>query len=86
MQAPRDFADIKFFKTEDEAKAYKEDQEKQTGKLYSDVGHLGDWYWCGYAEVGELLAKSIKAAGEYYNLNVPLSGGFQLGKSWRDCH
>ena len=86
VQILRDMADVKFFKTEEEVNKYKTEQEEATGKLYSDVGHAGQWYWCGYSEVGEMLAEAITEAGEYYNLNVTLTGGYQLGRNWGECH
>lgn len=37
-------------------------------------------------ELGELGVKSIKKAGEYLKLNVPLEAEHIVGKTWRDCH
>lgn len=86
VQIYRDMAEVKFFKTEEEATRYKTNQEEETGKLFSDVGHSGNWWWCGYSRVGELLAESITEAGRFYNMQVKLTGGYQIGKSWRECH
>jgi len=86
VQITRDMADVKFFKSEEEASSFKQEKEEETDKLYSDVGHGAGWYWCGYSEVGELLSKSIKEAGKFYKLSVELTGGYQIGRSWRECH
>lgn len=82
---------LKYFKTECEAQDYKKTIES-TGKfILSDVGsgfeepHL-DEFFVGWSRVGELMVKGLKAAGEYYNLAVPLTSGYQIGKSWKDCH
>ena len=33
-------------------------------------------------EVGEILIESMRLAGEYYNLNIPIAGEYKLGKDW----
>lgn len=37
-------------------------------------------------EIGQLGVESIKWAGRYLKLNVPLDGSYKLGKSWKDVH
>jgi DNA polymerase I-like protein with 3'-5' exonuclease and polymerase domains len=36
--------------------------------------------------VGELGIESIKKAGEYLQLNVPITGEYKVGKTWADVH
>lgn len=33
-------------------------------------------------EVGEILIDSMRLAGEYYNLNIPITGEYVIGKDW----
>lgn len=33
-------------------------------------------------EVGQILIDSMRLAGEYYNLNIPIAGEYKLGKDW----
>lgn len=35
---------------------------------------------------GELAVKSIKKAGEFFKLNVPLDGEYKIGKNWSETH
>ena len=77
---------IKRFSSEEEAKQWKQYMEETTGKQFSDIGHSGDTYWCGYSRAGELAAKSITKGGEFYKLRVELTGGYQLGRNWAQCH
>ena len=36
--------------------------------------------------VGKIGVNSIKAAGKYLRLNVPLDGEFKIGKNWSETH
>jgi len=36
--------------------------------------------------VGQILVDSIKQAGEFYNLRVPLDGEYKYGKNWAQTH
>lgn len=63
------------------AKAYKDSQEN-----YSEVGHTDTHYYTGYCLAGVLAVESVKEAGEYYKLNVPLSAGYNLGRHWGMVH
>lgn len=76
----------KLFSSEDEAKEWKASQEKATGKIFSDVGHVGDKFYVAYHRAGELAALSAKYASEYYKLNVPLTAGYQIGRTWAETH
>ena len=37
-------------------------------------------------QVGEIGVWSIKKAGEYFKLNVPLDADYSIGESWKDVH
>lgn len=37
-------------------------------------------------EVGELCVRAIELAGEYFEIRMPLTGEFKIGKSWKDTH
>jgi DNA polymerase I-like protein with 3'-5' exonuclease and polymerase domains len=36
--------------------------------------------------VGEVIKESIKEAGEYYNLRVPMDGDYDIGLTWNETH
>jgi DNA polymerase-1 len=36
--------------------------------------------------VGKLTAEAIQKAGEYYKLDCPLDGDYNIGKNWYECH
>jgi hypothetical protein len=82
----RDLVKFKVFSTEDEAKSFKKSFEESTGKLMSDVGHAGAKFFVAYSRVGELCARSVTLGGEYYNLRVQLTAGYQVGDSWATTH
>jgi hypothetical protein len=77
---------VKVFKTEEEAEAFKAKEESSTGKVWSDVGHVGDTYYVGYSRAGELAVHSIRKGGEFFNLRVELTSGYQMGRNWAQCH
>ena len=37
-------------------------------------------------DVGALLTTSLEEAGTYFNLNVPITGAYKIGKSWAETH
>jgi hypothetical protein len=37
-------------------------------------------------EVGDVLVIAMERAGEYYNLNVPITGEYKVGTSWASTH
>ncbi len=77
---------FRMFETEEEAKEWKKVTESKTGKILSDVGHKGEKYFVAYCRSGELAALSCEYASKYYNLNVDLSGGYIVGRNWKNCH
>jgi DNA polymerase I-like protein with 3'-5' exonuclease and polymerase domains len=36
--------------------------------------------------VGKLAVESIKEAGEYFKLRVPLSAAYKIGNNWAETH
>jgi len=73
-------------KTKEDIVKLKQQLETETGKIWSDVGHIGEKYYIGYCRAGELAVESVLEAGRYYNLNVDLTAGYMLGKDWGSCH
>ena len=37
-------------------------------------------------ELGEIMVDSFRQAGEYYKLNIPLTGEYKVGLNWRNTH
>ena len=74
---------FKVFKTEEEAKEFKEQQDK----IWSDIkpSPKGGFY-VAYCRAGELAAEAVREAGEYYNLNVELTAGYMVNRDWAGCH
>lgn len=66
---------------------YRLDTEKETGKMWSNVHESPKGgYFFAYSLPGELASKAVKMAGEYYNLNVDLTAGYDIGRNWAECH
>lgn len=71
----------------DKVNTWKEEEEKRTGKIWANVHESpkGGWF-TAYSRAGELASIAVNKAGEYYNLNVPLTAGYDIGNSWASCH
>ena len=83
FELSRSLVKFKMFDTEEEAKAWTPDD----GKIWSDVGHAPDGRaFRAYSRVGELAAIAVNTAGKHFKLNVELTSGYILGRSWKDCH
>ena len=67
--------------------AWKEEEEARTGKIWANVHESpkGGWF-TAYSRPGELASLAVKKAGEFYNLNVELTAGYDVGNSWASCH
>lgn len=63
------------------------DKLEADGSIWSDIKESpkGGWF-IAHSLAGELAAKAVKMAGEYYNLNVSLTAGYMIGLDWKDCH
>ncbi|WNL63459.1 hypothetical protein [Citrobacter phage Tr1] len=72
---------------EAKANAWKKEEEERTGKIWANVHESpkGGWF-TAYSLPGELASKAVIMAGEYYNLNVQLTAGYDVGNSWASCH
>ena len=86
LEVTKDLVQLKTFSEEEDAKVWKKSHEASTGKILSNVGHVGDNFYVAYTKGGELACRAMKEAGEYYNLNITLSAGYDLGRNWAECH
>ena len=86
LEVSKELVKFKTFIDKDVATEWKKVVESEKGVILSDVGHVGDKYYVGHCIPGELAVKSVKMAGEYYNLNVELTAGYMLGTNWKECH
>jgi len=84
---------LKFFDTKDDALEYKRQVEDNGKFILSDVnkavfedGENKDQWFVGWSRVGELIVKSLLAAGDYYESPIKLTSGYQIGKNWLHCH
>lgn len=81
IEITKGFVKFKMFKTEEEAKAFR--KENQT---WGEVSHTERGWYSAYSRVGELAVESVVEAGRYYKLNVDLSAGYIIHKNWYGCH
>lgn len=67
--------------------AWKAEEEARTGKIWANIHESpkGGWF-TAYSLPGELASRAVHLAGRYYNMNVDLTAGYDIGASWRDCH
>lgn len=95
VEAHKSLVKFKVFRytdEESEAKAkeavekFKEEQEATTGRIWSDISHGKDNYYVALSPVGEMAVESVREAGEYYKLNVPLTAGYIVGRNWAETH
>jgi len=61
------------------------------GVDYFQWGYHHDEIQVGVAErraeeLGRICVESIKEAGEFYKLNIPLTGEAIIGRNWAECH
>ncbi|QPX72034.1 MAG: DNA polymerase I [Dompiswa phage TSP7_1] len=66
---------------------WKHNKEKETGQIWANIHESpkGGWF-TAYSRAGELAALAVTKAGEFYNLNVQLTAGYDVGNSWATCH
>lgn len=81
-EVSRNLVKFKFFETEEEAKGF----ECPEGKIWGNVQEYNGRIFRAYSIIGELGVKSIRKAGEYYDLNVPLNADYSVGKDWSMTH
>lgn len=68
------------------AEDYKSQKQTETGLVYSEVGHMADYYYVCYTRAGELAYICAKEAGKYYGLNVEMGADYIVGSNWASCH
>lgn len=73
---------VKFKKVKSEDQGMEYFEKKNTTKPFKKGGK----WWVGYSKVGVMGCQSIQEAGEILGINVPLTGDYQIGKSWADVH
>jgi hypothetical protein len=71
----------KMFKTEEEAREFKNDNPG-----WSEIGHSAKGYFIGWCEAGRAIQEAVVETSRYYKLNVTLAADYILGLNWRDCH
>ena len=71
------------FATKEEAQTFKDVQTQ----VWSDIKESpkGGFY-VAYCRAGELASEAVNEAGIFYKLNVPLTAGYIIGRSWAECH
>jgi hypothetical protein len=82
LEVNREQVRWKKFDSEQECRDWKSDD----GKTWSDPFHNAKGWFRAYVRAGELATMAVKASGEYYKLNVPLTAGYMLGRNWAECH
>ena len=83
IETTKDQVRFKMFDTEDEAEEFK----AKSSHTLSDVGKSKNGkYFLAYCKAGALAVESVKRCGQYYNLSVELTAGYQVGLNWADCH
>lgn len=66
---------------------WRKQEQQNTGQIWSEVQKMPKGgYFIAYCKAGELVVKSVREAGEYYELNVPLASDYCLGKNWSSTH
>lgn len=82
-EVSRSLVSFKVFDSKEEAEEFK----ASATKIWSDVQKgKNDKFFVAYCRAGELASEAVRLSGEYYNLNVPLTAGYMLGRNWADCH
>lgn len=75
-----------FKASEIQAKEAKKELEGVTGKVWSDVSHTDKAHYIAYCLGGELVSKAVSRTSEHFKLNIPLTAGYIIGRSWAECH
>lgn len=83
LEVSKALVKFKMFPTKEECQTFKDNQDN----IWSDIKESpkGGFY-VGYSRAGELAALAVQKAGDYYNLNVPLTAGYVIGHNWKMCH
>lgn len=71
----------------DLAQAFKNQQQDATGEQWSDIKpNPKGGVFVGYCLAGHLAVEAVGEVGRDFGLNVDLTAGYMIGRSWRDCH
>lgn len=87
IEVKKSLVKFKRFQTQEECKAFREEQREKTGMIWSEEHEApkGGWF-VGYSKPGELVVKAVQQTTEFYKLKVPLSADYVVGTGWHDCH
>lgn len=78
---------VKFRMASSEEEMIKIKEEVQAnGSVWSDISKSDKGWYIAWCRAGELAAKAVKDSGDYYGLNVELTAGYIIGRSWAECH
>jgi hypothetical protein len=81
----RELVKFKMFKDKESAGKYKKEMTTSENIL-SDVSTVGGKIFVAESVVGSILARSVGAGGEYLNMNIDLTAGWQCGRNWGETH
>ena len=72
---------------EKRAKQLLAELEEKEGRKWANLhpSPRGGFY-SAYSRAGELAVTAVTEAGRYYGLNVELTAGYDVGRSWAECH
>lgn len=82
LEEPKSNFKFKSFKTKEEALQFSKDSDKIWSEVISKKGK----YYLGWSKGSELVAQAVSMTSERFNLNIPLTAGYALGRNWKDCH
>lgn len=68
------------------AKAFREEEQAKTGKVWSEVMQGNSCYYVAYCLAGELVVKAVDRTSRHFNLNIPLGADYVVGRNWKECH
>ena len=85
-EVSRSLVQFKSHRSEEEGKKWVKDMRNEFNQIWGSPQNLGKGWFTAYCIVGELGIKSIEQAGKNFNLNVPLTGEYKVGRSWADVH
>lgn len=78
---------FKMFAEKPEAQAWKDKMLAENGEVWSDIkdSPKGGVY-VGYCRAGQLAVEAVSEVGKDYGMNVDLTAGYMIEKSWAGCH
>ena len=87
IEVVKSLVKFKTFSTKEQCNEFRLQEKEHSGKIWSEAHESpkGGWF-VAYSRVGELVVKAVEETSSFYNLNVPLSADYVVGRSWADCH